>query len=101
MGQSPAAIRQEHSSVHTDFGCAKRTSARTEWGWRHARHLRFPDQHDNLFPKSKLKITSEETEVMKARWKYGLVLVGLALLHDEAHETKTGESEDHDNAEET
>lgn len=48
---------------------------------------------DNVFLKSELKITAEEPEVMKARWKYGLVLVGLALLHDEAHAWKKGDSE--------
>jgi hypothetical protein len=56
---------------------------------------------DNLFLKSELKITSDETEVLKARWKYGLVLVGLALLHDDAHERKISESEEQENADGT
>jgi hypothetical protein len=43
---------------------------------------------DNVFLKSELKSTSEELEVLKARWKYALVLVGLALLHDEAQNKK-------------
>ncbi|HEY1580521.1 MAG TPA: hypothetical protein VGF82_25955 [Terracidiphilus sp.] len=50
---------------------------------------------DNLFLKSELKSGGQEIEMIRARWKYGLVLVGLALLHDEnqAKRTKT-ESED-------
>jgi hypothetical protein len=49
---------------------------------------------DNVFLKSELKITSEESEVIRARWKYGQVLVGLALLHDEAQAKRTLESEE-------
>jgi hypothetical protein len=44
---------------------------------------------DNVFMKSELKGSSQEIEVLKARWKYGLVLVGLALLHDEVQAKKS------------
>jgi hypothetical protein len=47
---------------------------------------------DNLFFKSEQKTGSHETKVLEARWKYGLVLVGLALLHDDAQGQK-GEEE--------
>jgi len=38
---------------------------------------------DNLFLKSELKVAGSEIEMIRARWKYGLVLIGLALLHDD------------------
>ena len=44
----------------------------------------FKINMDNLFFKSELKTGSEDIEVLRARWKYGLVLIGLALLHDDA-----------------
>jgi hypothetical protein len=56
---------------------------------------------DNLFMKSELKPTSEEVEILKARWKYGLVLVGLALLHDEIQSKKAKKENDSENLEES
>ena len=50
--------------------------------------------------KAELKATSEEIEVVKARWKYGLVLVGLALLHDQAQTSKANKPDDTELAEE-
>jgi hypothetical protein len=55
---------------------------------------------DNVFSKSELKATTEEIEIIKARWKYGLVLVGLALLHDDAQSDKSQKQDDSDLAEE-
>lgn len=56
---------------------------------------------DNVFLKSELKPTDEEVEVLKARWKYGLVLVGLALLHDDVQSRKTKKQDSHEDQEET
>lgn len=56
---------------------------------------------DNVFMKSELKPTGEEVEVLKARWKYGLVLVGLALLHDEVQSKKAKKENDSENLEES
>lgn len=55
----------------------------------------FKINMDNLFMKSELKTGGDEVEMIRARWKYGLVLIGLALLHDE-NQNKKGyvESED-------
>ncbi len=53
---------------------------------------------DNVFLKSELKVGGEDLEVLKARWKYGLVLVGLALLHDENQAKKPRNEEDAENA---
>lgn len=38
---------------------------------------------DNIFLQSELKVGGEEIELINAKWNYGLVLVGLALLHDD------------------
>lgn len=52
---------------------------------------------DNIYLKSELKNSGDEVEMTRARWKYGLVLIGLALLHEEA-QRKTTETEDADPA---
>ncbi len=44
----------------------------------------FKINMDNLFLKSELKIAGEEVDMIRARWKYGLVLIGIALLHEDA-----------------
>lgn len=45
---------------------------------------------DNLYLKSELKVAgAEEIELTRARFKYGLVLVGLALLHQHKIDKKT------------
>jgi|HubBroStandDraft_6_1064221.scaffolds.fasta_scaffold13093_2 hypothetical protein len=54
---------------------------------------------DNVFLKSELKPTGDEVEVLKARWKYGLVLVGLALLHDDVQSRKARKPDDAEDAE--
>ena len=38
---------------------------------------------DNVFLKTELKATKEDPEIVKSRWKYGMVLVGMALLRDQ------------------
>ncbi len=38
---------------------------------------------DNIYLKSELKSSGGELEIVRARWKYGQVLLGLALLHQE------------------
>jgi hypothetical protein len=48
----------------------------------------FKINMDNLFLKSELKSGGDEIEMIRARWKYGLVLIGLALLHDESQAKK-------------
>lgn len=43
---------------------------------------------DNVFLKTELKAAGDEIELVRARWRYSMVLVGLALLHDEAKKPK-------------
>ena len=38
---------------------------------------------DNIHLKTELKATKESPEIIKARWQFGLVLIGMALLKDE------------------
>ena len=38
---------------------------------------------DNIYLQTELKATSENPEIMKARWQYSLMVVGMALLKDE------------------
>ena len=39
---------------------------------------------DNIHLKTELKATSENPRIIKARWQFGLVLIGMALLKDES-----------------
>lgn len=39
---------------------------------------------DNLYLKTELKSATQESELTKARWRFGLVLLGLALLNEHA-----------------
>jgi hypothetical protein len=55
---------------------------------------------DNVFLKSELKVTSDQVELVKARWKYGLVLVGLALLHDDVQSNKSDKQDDSESGDE-
>lgn len=48
----------------------------------------FKINMDNLFLKSELKVGGNEVEMIRARWKYGLILIGLALLHDDNQSKK-------------
>lgn len=47
---------------------------------------------DNVYLKSELKSTRQEPEIVRRRFIYGLVLFGLALLHDEAVSRKRGKT---------
>ena len=38
---------------------------------------------DNIYLQTELKATSENPEIVKARWQYSLMVVGMALLQDE------------------
>lgn len=44
---------------------------------------------DNVFLKSELKSSKDAIELVQKRWQYALVLVGLALLHDDKQKTKS------------
>lgn len=52
----------------------------------------FKINMDNLFFKSEMKDSAGDAELLRARWKYGLVLVGLALLHDDAQKQKSADA---------
>lgn len=59
---------------------------------------------DNIYLKSELKGGGDEVEMIRARWKYGLVLIGLALLHEDAqnkklHDANEESSSDEENGE--
>ena len=38
---------------------------------------------DNIYLQTELKATSENPEIVKARWQYSLMVVGMALLQDQ------------------
>ena len=44
--------------------------------------LTFYINMDNLYLRAELKATTENPEIIQARWKFGLALVGMALLKD-------------------
>ncbi len=46
---------------------------------------------DNIYLKAELKEGGKDQEIVRARFTYGLVLIGLALLHDEVHASKVAE----------
>jgi hypothetical protein len=56
----------------------------------------FKINMDNLFLKSELKSTHDDPDLIRARWKYGLVLVGLAILHDNAQRQSSTETREAD-----
>ncbi|MBI2854305.1 MAG: hypothetical protein HYX87_05210 [Chloroflexi bacterium] len=43
---------------------------------------------DNIYLKTELKSTKYSPEIVKARWQYGLVLIGLAMLRDDTQRQK-------------
>lgn len=59
----------------------------------------FKINMDNIFFKSELKSGGDEVELIRARWKYALVLIGLAMLHDDAQTKKTSKNDDSPNGE--
>jgi hypothetical protein len=52
----------------------------------------FKINMDNLFFKSELKESAGDADLLRARWKYALVLVGLALLHDDAQRQQSAKA---------
>ena len=49
---------------------------------------------DNVYLQTELKATSENPEIVKAKWQYSLMIVGMALLRGHASEDKEAEDED-------
>lgn len=50
---------------------------------------------DNIYLKSELKGRKDDPEIVGARWKYGLVLIGMALLHDDIQQKKNGNGDNY------
>lgn len=48
----------------------------------------FKINMDNVFLKTELKSTKNDIELIQKRWQYALVLVGLALLHEDRQQRK-------------
>src|SRR5262249_45974492 len=49
---------------------------------------------DNIYLKTELKVAAaEEVDILRARFKYGMVLVGLALLYQHSQDVKYAQSE--------
>jgi hypothetical protein len=48
----------------------------------------FKINMDNVFLKTELKSTKDDIELIQKRWQYALVLVGLALLHEDRQQRK-------------
>ena len=42
---------------------------------------------DNIFLNTELKATKENPEVVKSRWQYGMVLIGMALLREQVSDS--------------
>ena len=54
----------------------------------------FKINMDNVFLKTELKNSKNEVELVHKRWQYALVLVGLALLHDDRQQRKESHGTD-------
>jgi hypothetical protein len=52
----------------------------------------FKINMDNVFLKTELKSSKDEIELVHKRWQYSLVLVGLALLHEDRQQRKANHS---------
>jgi hypothetical protein len=50
---------------------------------------------DNLYLKAEAKHAKEELKLLQARYQYGLVLLGLALLHQDAQDKKHQKNDEH------
>ena len=48
---------------------------------------------DNLYLKTDLKATRDEPEIVKAKWQYGMVLIGMALLRKRVGEETSADGE--------
>ena len=44
---------------------------------------------DNVYLNTELKVTKENPEIVKFRWQYGMVLIGLAMLRDQGSDTES------------
>ena len=52
---------------------------------------------DNIYLNTELKATKENPDIVKARWQYGMVLIGMALLRDDkAQEALNGNGQESD-----
>ncbi|MBA7703015.1 hypothetical protein ES703_111795 [subsurface metagenome] len=49
---------------------------------------------DNIYFKTECKYSKEDPKILKARWKYGLTLLGMALIQADAKTEKTANSEE-------
>ena len=47
---------------------------------------------DNIHLKTELKGTKEEIEIVKSRWQFGMVLIGIALLNGSKQETENDDT---------
>ena len=45
---------------------------------------------DNIYLNTELKSTKENPDIVKARWQYGMVLIGMALLRDDKAQVSPG-----------
>jgi hypothetical protein len=43
---------------------------------------------DNIYLNSELKVRTTESDLIRARFKYGMVLLGLALIHQDRHDKR-------------
>ena len=48
---------------------------------------------DNIYLKTELKATKETPDILRARWQYGMVLIGMALLLNHSDENSDGTAE--------
>ncbi len=55
---------------------------------------------DNIHLKNELKFSKLDSDLMKARFKYGMVLIGLALLHDYQESKKHSRDDEQDTEDE-
>ena len=49
---------------------------------------------DNIYLQTELKATKDSLAIVKSRWKFGMVLVGMALLRDRAALTSSGTTDE-------
>lgn len=56
---------------------------------------------DNIYLKTELKSSVVEPDLMQARFKYGMVLLGLALLHDYKEKKQLQSEDDRENEDES
>ncbi|MBA7476777.1 hypothetical protein ES707_12172 [subsurface metagenome] len=49
---------------------------------------------DNIYFKTECKYSKEDPKILKARWMYGLALLGMALIQADAKAEKTANSEE-------